>query len=96
MFNTNRLATFNARSLNKRYIEINNFLNEFKIDILAIQETWLNKNMLREFKGYKNIHTSPKTRKGCGVCILIREDIVFKVLEIYQDTEDIEYILLKI
>ena len=45
MFDFSRLATFNARSLNKRYIEINKFLKEFKIDILAIQETWYNKNI---------------------------------------------------
>ena len=91
-----KIASFNARSINKRKDELFNYMKEENIDIINIQETWLNENSRFKCEGYKMISTKFTNRKGSGVATLIRNNIKFKLIDIKRIGNEIELIVCEI
>ncbi len=66
---------FNSRSLQTNFEAITNYLDLLKKDfhVIAISETWLNKNIIDDFNmsGYNTYSTLRCNRKGGGVSIYV-------------------------
>jgi hypothetical protein len=75
-----RIGSLNARSLVKNKDDIIQFIAENNLDILCVQETWLSPNTRPiNICGYKIIGTEPTTRRGCGLSIILKNNLQFKI-----------------
>lgn len=72
----------NVRSLSKNYDELTNCLNlaEVQFSIVALTETWLvNSNKdLYPLTGYNSLHAVRNDRRGGGVALFARQDLMLK------------------
>ena len=80
------IAALNARSLGSqgRLEEVSALLTDFKLDVLAINETWQREGETYEIQGYKYIGNPRKSKeklRGGGVGFFIAENLRFKVRE---------------
>ena len=92
-----KVASINTRSLWKRKDELYQYMIEAKLDVLALQETWLTKNSRKlKFNGYKVIHTLPNNRRASGVAIIIRHNISIKKIKIHNLENGIEYVCVEV
>ena len=83
--------SFNIRSIYKKYDEFLNTIHERDLDIIGLQETWINtKRNKIIIPGYKLISTTPNDRPGCGIAILIRENINFEIIEISKNDSNLK------
>ena len=92
------IATINIRSIINKLDIVKEFLFKNNVDILNIQETWINEGNVKyiKFRGYDMIHTKPSKRKGCGVLTLIRSNIKYSILQVKELEKDVEIITVKI
>lgn len=72
----------NVRSLSKNYDELTNCLNlaEVHFSIVALTETWLvdsNKDLF-PLTGYNSLHAVRNDRRGGGVALFVRQDLMLK------------------
>ena len=75
-----KFAVVNARSIANKIEEIKHLIDEDKIDVLAITETWLSQNSAYEISeivpsGYEIIHVDREGRKGGGVAVIYRQEL---------------------
>ena len=75
-----KFAVVNARSVANKIDEIKHIIDEDKIDVLAITETWLSTNSEYERheivpSGYEIIHVDREGRKGGGVAVIYRQEL---------------------
>lgn len=83
-----RIFQWNARSLIANGQEFKKFIVDFKlIDIFCIQETWLIPKLNFKVPGYIIIRKDRKEGRGGGVCIGIKENIVFSEITIVSELE---------
>ena len=91
------ISSINLRSLKRRKEELINYLTKNEIDLMALQETWINKNTFKiKVKNYKLINTAPNDTKGTGVAFIVKNDIKIKNIVIKNLNKGIEYISLVI
>ena len=91
------ISTINLRSLTKRKDELTNYLIKNNVDIMAVQETWINKKTIEvKIKNYKLIKTDPNDTKGSGVAFIIKNNIKIRNITIKNLNRGIEYISVEI
>ncbi len=76
-------ACWNVRSLEPKLDEIRIIVKSNSLDVLAINETWLNESYTDselEIKGFNLIRKDRIGRPGGGVCFYIKEQLKYKVL----------------
>lgn len=84
-----KILQWNARGINKKRHELIKILNEFDADIIVIVESLLNSNIRLTLKNYAVIRHDRTTNKGGGLCIFIRKNIMFKVIDSFIDIPDV-------
>ena len=92
-----RIFTLNCRSLRARFVEFSNNLQIHNWEIVHLQETWMNgsKSYIK-FKGYKQLTTYAKGKRGGGTMTLIREDLKFKRVLTLNEEENLECIFVEL
>jgi len=86
---------WNATSINNKEDEFNYFINNNKVDIALITETWLNPNFKIKFTNYETIRCdSPRIVAG-GVAIIINSRINYHILP-QVDVTGCDILLIKI
>ena len=96
------ILQWNTRGLRGKHDTISNFINnvlEQKVDIVMINETWLNNKSppLPPIAGYKFVGKPRTDRKGGCVGFLIRDDIIFRRKESLEiETKTLENIVIEI
>ena len=90
--------TINARSVKNKLAELQHYIINNRVDLLAITESWLssNDNVVEDRliqDGYKFIYQPRENRKGGGVAVLHRNGIVVKIKRqgIAKSLEYIDY-----
>ena len=91
-----KIATFNVQSLVNKVHEVNYFLSSNKLDILCLNETFLNENtnhinLLKNF----TITRNDRPTRGGGVAFIIKNNISFKILE-KKSTADYELLVISL
>ena len=95
------LIHFNSRSLSKNLSSIEDYLSHLEHNFTAIgcTETWLKDNFssLIHLKNYNIIENHRQTKKGGGVCLFVKDGIVFHGRhDISPFNDDIESIFVEI
>ena len=92
------MVSFNCRSIRNKVVPVLSYLQDYKIDICMLQETWLNKGdsaIIQEIKdhGY-NIHSQRRLKgeTGGGVAILSKPNIQVRRCESRVKYNCFEYI----
>ena len=94
-----KFAHFNARSVPKSIDELNFILSQLKLDVFAISESWLSKDLpseLFEIEGYQIFRNDRKTKRGGGVCIYVKEYLKAKLINIPHILEQPEVIFIEL
>ena len=77
------LLHFNARSLNKNFFEILEFISSlsFSFSVYGFSETWIHSQtpMLFNLEGYSFIHSDRIDGRGGGVALLVSNTLNFKI-----------------
>ena len=90
-----KICHINIRGLRGKFDEIKNILSYHKIDILTLNELFLNKEKVKfEIPGFTFIRKDRKKGTGGGVGMFIRTELDFKRLNKFED-EEIESIYVK-
>ena len=85
-----RLATWNIRSLNKKAVPVCDLVISKRIDILALNETWLSSytnsdptvaNIISTLQDYNFVHHPRSSRSGGGVGVLLKSSLKVKCNE---------------
>ena len=95
--NVLRILQLNIRGIVSKQSDLRILLLEQQIDICLICETWLtstNENKL-DIAGYNYVGKLRSNRKGGGVCVLVKENIVSREIP-YIDIADLEYCAVEI
>ena len=90
------LIHLNVRSIQHNFESLQNFLSDFqyKFDVIALTETWLNKKLNiedYELDGYKTPHCQNReSRTGGGVLFYVRDTLSSKIVKnsSYSDTNN--------
>ena len=65
------IAHWNANRISNKYIELREFLNKYKVDIMLINESKLsNKSKYSGYRGYTS-YRKDRHRQGGGLLILV-------------------------
>ena len=77
------LASLNCRSIKNKSVRILNYINENKIEVALLQETWLSeadKSIFAEFNefGFKSYNYTREFKRGGGVSILYKRHLETK------------------
>ena len=62
--------------------------------IASILELWITKNTNLKIKAFNIIHTSPTDKRAVGVAIVIRNNLEFKVVNISNLNDGLEFIFI--
>ena len=73
---------WNCKSLNSKLSEFKDFLYEDLPDVVALQETWLNKGHEPKFIAYDSIRQDRSVRGGGGVMFIIHKSIFYRVKQL--------------
>ena len=69
------IAHWNANGISNKYIELREFLNKYKIDIMLINESKLsNKSKYYGYRGYTS-YRKDRDRQGGGLLVLVKNNI---------------------
>ena len=95
------LIHFNSRSLNKNINNIEDYLSHLNHNFTAIgcTETWLKDDFssLIHLKNYNLVENHRQSKRGGGVCLFIKDDILFnRRNDISPFNDDIESIFVEI
>ena len=88
-----KIAQFNCHSLINKFHQIFELINSEKIDVLSLNETFLNSKHT-QFNLINNHHIIRCDRgksKGDGVAIVIKENIKYKIIK-KESNENFEFI----
>ena len=85
-----RIATINVRGLNRerKRMSVFNWINENKIDIALVQETYCTAQFERRFNRNWSgtiFHSHSSSKHARGVCVLVRKDFNIDVVNWYND-----------
>lgn len=83
------LTTWNARSIKNKREELTQFLTDYDIDILLLQETFLKTTDKFRIPKYKTYRTDRTTGQGGGTAIIIKTTLNFDILPT-PNTDQIE------
>ena len=91
-----KITLYNARLYHCKFLEVNDYVNKSKTDIMCLNETWLkpkeyNLNLLKNF----TLLRSDRIGWGGGVAILLDKRIKYKFLEAESNFEH-EFIAIEI
>ena len=82
-----RICHFNAQSLETKLDELKHFLVEMKIQICAVNETWLKPKKSFKIPGYEVIRRDRLAHAG-GVCLIIHRKINYEIIS-HQSSDEI-------
>ena len=88
-----KIALWNANSIVAKVGELTHFLNEHKIDIIALSETKLTPNLTLTIRNYTTYRTD-RTRRAGGVAILVKNTLAHTLLP--QTASHIEHVSIKL
>src|SRR6218665_1937501 len=79
---TSNIMHINARSVSSKMTDLHIIMDRLPVSILALTETWLTEESeyLLSISGYTTICSSRTGRAGGGVALVLRQDIVFHIL----------------
>jgi exonuclease III len=97
MSDTINICLYNAQSYNNKYISINQCIQSNKIDILCLNETFLNEKIthVNLMNNYSMVRNDRQTRGG-GVAFIINNRINYEKPPKINSTNDYEYISIEI
>ena len=70
------ITFWNCQGIRSKHKELELYLNENSIDIIAFNETFPNKKVNFKIQGYDTIQNDHSTGSGGGVAFLIKHDLV--------------------
>jgi len=82
-----RISLFNAQSILSKIDQIKDFLVSKNIDILCINESWLNANQKLKIQNYDILRLDRINERGGGVCILINKKINYQTVSLNTNEE---------
>ena len=82
-----RISLFNAQSILSKIDQIKDFLVSKNIDILCINESWLNANQKLKIQNYDIIRLDRINERGGGVCIIINKKINYQIVSLNTNEE---------
>ena len=94
-----KFAHLNSRSVPKSIDELNTIMKETEIDVLAISESWLSKDLpsaLFEIEGYQIFRHDRCNKRGGGVCIYSKEYLKAKIIKIPHTHEQPEVLFIEL
>lgn len=82
------IASYNLKSIHNKFISLNNSITKQKIDIICLNETYLNENddylnLLQNYKIIRNDRSSP----GGGVVVILNNNLSGKKVELESNEE---------
>ena len=94
-----KFAHINARSIPKSIDEVNYLVSQTDLDVLAVSESWLNKNLpgtLFEIYGYKIFRKDRSSKRGGGVCFYCKDHFNPKLIKIPHTLEQPEVLFIEL
>ena len=81
--NNLNILQFNIRGLVNKQDDLRMLLNDYNIDIVLLCETWLNDTNVHrvDIPGFNLVYKNRESRKGGGVCILLKNNLKFREYE---------------
>ena len=76
-----KIAHLNIQSINNKFDQLKHFLYSHQIDIMSLNETFLNSNKQLFIEDYNIIRRDRLDRRGGGVCLLIHNSILHTRLD---------------
>ena len=77
-----KICHLNAQSINNKIELLKNFLASAQVDIMLVNETWLNPSTNIVIENYKIVRNDRIQSRGGGVCIIIHNSICFSEINI--------------
>ena len=91
-----QILQWNCRSIQNKIPELKSYLANLP-DILCLQETYLNKNIVLFLPGYKCIRKDRSNgKRGGGICICIKQNILFSEIAVSISHNDMESMAIKV
>ena len=90
-----KIMHINIQSLRLKKERLINYLEEHKIEIASINETWLKPKHTFSLKSFNIVKKDRPNRASGGVCLLIKKGIKFEVIDLTNFEEEIIGISLK-
>ncbi|CAF0713691.1 unnamed protein product [Brachionus calyciflorus] len=81
------ISLFNAQSILSKIDQIKDFLVSKNIDILCINESWLNANQKLKIQNYDIKRLNRINERGGGVCIIINKKINYQIVSLNPNEE---------
>ena len=93
-----RILQYNIRELVNKQDDLKKLLNTHHIDVALLCETWLNDYNLHRIDicGYDLLYHNRSTKKGGGVCILVKDSLKYRSYDIKADMSILEHISVEI
>lgn len=79
------ISHLNIGALTQKLDDVRVIIEEYKIHILGLSETWIKKdapNIIYAINGYTLIRCDRIVRDGGGLCIYLKQNIMFEILEV--------------
>ena len=93
------VAHLNVRSLPKNIGEFGEIISKTNFDVIAVSETWLNKNVPKDrytLNGYNIFRLDRKNARGGGCAIFVKSNYTAKIIKTPCDKEIPEMLWLEI
>ena len=99
--NYTSIAHLNVQAIMSTFNEFSVMLNEYKFDVIALTETWLQDNSHQQnyvqINGYNTVFKNRTSKKGGGVGFYIKETLNFKVrYDLSRDHNSLEVLFIEI
>ncbi len=94
-----RISHINICAVLKKKIELNEFLMSNNIDVMSVNETWLDPKKSFSIPGYDLVRldrNNPSKKNGGGVCILLKKGFKFSQIDLPKTFEGEEILIIKI
>ena len=92
-----KILSVNIRSLLPKKEELKNYCIKNRVDIINIQESWINKNKRDPIiSQYQTITNKNEKEKGSGLVTFISNKLKYKILNISNKKDGVEGIFYKI
>ena len=92
-----KIAQLNIHSINNKISELKHYLMEQQIDIMALNETWLNTKSKLNINGFDVVRKDRNRRAGGGVCLLIESSLTYTQVKVPSaNLDNLEYVAIKL
>ena len=96
--NVLRVLQYNIRGLVNKQDNLKTMLNAHQIDVALLCETWLTDHNVHKIDiiGFDLLYRNRSSKKGGGVCILVKNSLKHRLYDINVDSSILEHISVEI